>query len=172
MHADRRYNDKGAFPQVKRREVRELVFKTLFSCDLGNETDPFLLLEYITKDREMAGREAAHPAVKLSESENRYARRLTSGVLSRRIELDDIISSYSVDWNVERLGGAERSILRMGFYEMLYDEKLPPAIAINEAVDLIKKYGTSEAAKFVNGILGKKAEELPAGNHPQESKEE
>ncbi|MCL2165985.1 MAG: transcription antitermination factor NusB [Clostridiales bacterium] len=157
---------------MKRREVRELVFKTLFACDLGNDTDPFLLLEYITKDREMAGREAAYQPTKLSVSENRYARRLTSGVLSRKIELDEIIGSYSLDWNVERLGGAERSILRMGFYEMLFDEKLPPAIAINEAVDLIKKYGTSEAAKFVNGILGKKAEELPAGNLLQESKEE
>jgi N utilization substance protein B len=145
--------------QVKRHNARELVIKALFAYEI-ERGDPFRQLEYITADWEMAGFDEGKLDSFLSCVEDDYARRLTSGILAHKTELDEIIGDYSLDWDIDRLGGAERNILRMGLYEMLYDEKLPPAIAINEAVDLIKKYGSPEAARFVNGILGRKAEEL------------
>jgi N utilization substance protein B len=144
---------------MKRRNLRELVFKVLFANEL-EKGDPFKQLGYILEDQEMAGFDEDNMPVVLTGVENDYAGRLISGILQHQSDLDAVIGGYSADWGVERLGGAERNILRMGFYEMLYDEKLPPAIAINEAVDMIKKYGTPEAAKFINGILGKKAEEI------------
>jgi len=144
---------------VKRRNLRELVFKALFAYEI-EKGDPFRQLTYITEDSEMAGAGEEKTVIALTGAEDAYAGRLISGILHYKAELDAVISAYSADWGVDRLGGAERNILRMGFYEMLYDEKLPPAIAINEAVDMIKKYGTPEAAKFINGILGKKADEL------------
>lgn len=146
---------------MKRRNTRELVIKALFAYEI-EKGDPFRQLDYIAGDWEMAGFDEGKLETFLAGIEDEYARRLTSGILENKEELDKIIGDFAVDWEIGRLGGAERNILRMGLYEMLYDEKLPPAIAINEAVDLIKKYGSQEAAKFVNGILGKKAEELKA----------
>jgi N utilization substance protein B len=146
---------------MKRRNTRELVIKALFAYEI-EKGDPFRQLDYIAGDWEMAGCGEGKLAAFLAGIEDEYARRLTSGILGHKEELDKIIGDSAVDWELNRLGGAERNILRMGLYEMLYDEKLPPAIAINEAVDLIKKYGSREAAKFVNGILGKKAEEWKA----------
>jgi len=146
---------------VRRREARELVVKALFACEI-EKGDPFRQLEYIAGDSEMAGFDGESQPPFLSAADDEYIRRLTSGILAHQDELDELIRRYSVDWAPNRLGGAERNILRMGLFEMLYDEKLHPAIAINEAVEMIKKYGSPEAAKFVNGILGKKAAELKA----------
>ena len=145
---------------MKRRDVRELVFKALFAYDFESSGDPFRLLDYIAGDLEMAGMKKGGRAAILSVAENEYARRLISGIMDNKDELDALISKYSIDWQIERLGVGERNVLRIGFYEMLYDEKLPPAIAINEALELIKKYGADDAAGFVNGILDKKTAEL------------
>ncbi|MCL1804435.1 MAG: transcription antitermination factor NusB [Clostridiales bacterium] len=144
---------------MKRREARELVIKALFAFEI-EKSDPFRQLAYIAGDEEMSGFGGGASAPSLSAADDEYVRRLTSGILSRREELDGLIRTYAVDWEPDRLGGAERNILRMSLYEMLYDEKLHPAIAINEAVDLVKKYCSPEAAGFVNGILGKKAAEM------------
>ena len=148
---------------MKRREARELVVKALFACEI-EKGDPFRQLEYIAGDWEMAGLDEGSRAPFLSGADNEYIRRLTTGILACREELDDIIRQYSVDWELSRLGGAERNILRMGLFEMLYDEKLHPAIAINEALEMIKKYCNSDAVKFINGILGKKAAEIKKDN--------
>ena len=144
---------------MKRRNTRELVIKALFAYEI-EKGDPIRQLEYISEDWEMAGFPEGSREKFLSGIEDEYARRLTAGILDHRDELDQIINDYAIDWDIKRLGGAERNILRMGLYEMLYDEKLPPAIAINEAVDLVKIYGSEEASRFINGILGRKAEEL------------
>ena len=149
---------------MKRRNVRELVIKALFAYEI-EKGDPFRQLDYICRDWEMAGFQEGKLETFLKAIDDDYARRLTAGVLEHKSELDKIIGDYSVDWEIERLGGAERNILRIGLFEMLYDEKLAPAIAINEALDLIKKYGSEEAARFVNGVLGRKAEELKANGH-------
>ena len=122
--------------------------------------DPGLLLPYLLADWELAGTTEGAAAPSLTEDNRRYARNVIHGVLANCMELDSMIGSYSGDWAPERLGRVERNVLRMGFYEMLYDSKLAPAIAINEAVELTKKFGTEEGARYVNGILGKKAEEL------------
>ena len=144
---------------MKRQEVRELAFKALFANDIES-TDPIRHLDYILGDGEMAQGKEGGSEPSLSASDREYAVRLITGVCTNKAELDALITNYSLDWQTERLGGAERSILRIGFYEMLYDEKLPPAIAINVALELAKKYCAQEAAGFVNGILGKKAEEM------------
>ena len=144
---------------MKRRKTRELVIKALFAYEM-EKGDPFRQLSYIAEDWEMAGFTEGKREAFLSAIEDEYARRLTAGVLDNKEKLDEMITAYAVDWEISRLGGAERNILRMSFYEMLYDEKLAPAIVINEAVDMIKKYGTPEAARFVNGVLGSYAELL------------
>jgi N utilization substance protein B len=90
-----------------------------------------------------------------------YARELAEGVAGRAEELDAMISAASEDWPADRLGTVERSVLRIAVHEL--DAGLVPAeVAIDEAVRLAKRYATEEAAKLVNGILGRIARERAA----------
>jgi len=146
-------------PKLKRREIRELAFKAIFANDIENG-DPLQQLSYIAADSEMAGFDEENPEPVLDAAANAYAGRLVSGVISNKTGLDEVIGIYSIDWGTDRIGRIERCVLRMGFFELLYEEKLPPAIAIDEALRLTRKYGTPESVRFINGILGKKAEEL------------
>ena len=73
---------------------------------------------------------------------------------ARRITL---ISRRNKGWKLERIGKSDLSILRLGVYEMLYDDDIPVGVAINEAVELAKSFGENESASFINGILGKLA---------------
>lgn len=155
----RHWNEVGAVKRPKRaarRNARELVIKALFASEI-EKGDPFRQLAYIAADWEMAGFEEEAPEAFVTD--NDYVHRLTQGILEHMEELDEIIKHYAVDWEISRIGGAERNILRLGLFEMLYDEKLPPAVVINEAIELTKRYGSPEASGFVNGILDKKAKE-------------
>ena len=143
--------------QSRRRNARELVIKALFASEI-EKGDPFRQLAYIAGDWEMAGFEEEDPEAFIID--DAYVRQLTTGILDHMEELDEIIKSYAVDWDLNRLGGTERNILRMGLFEMLYGERLPPAVVINEAVELTKKYGSPEASGFINGILDKKAKDI------------
>lgn len=83
-----------------------------------------------------------------------YAKMLYSGVIEEMDKLNEIISSYSKGWKVRRLPKVTATVLRIGVYEMKYVDEVPDSIAINEAVEIAKKYGSSDDASFVNGILG------------------
>jgi N utilization substance protein B len=90
-----------------------------------------------------------------------YARELAEGVAARAEELDAMISAAAEDWSADRLGTVERSVLRIAVHEL--DAELVPAeVAIDEAVRLTKRYATEEAARLVNGILGRIARERAA----------
>ncbi|RLE34780.1 transcription antitermination factor NusB [Candidatus Acetothermia bacterium] len=82
-----------------------------------------------------------------------YIERVFSGILGRREEIDAMIGSHTIGWRFERLGLIDRNILRIGVYELLYDDDIPPEVAIDQAVELAKRYGTEQARVFVNGIL-------------------
>ena len=70
--------------------------------------------------------------------------------------IDEKLGQYAVDWTVERMPAADRNILRIAVYEMLYaEEKIVPGVAINEAVEIAKLYGSEDAPRFINGVLGK-----------------
>lgn len=84
-----------------------------------------------------------------------FADRLTSGIESKLKDIDDKISKYAANWQLKRMAVIDRNILRMGVYELLHTNDIPPKVTINEAVELAKKYGDLESGKFVNGILDK-----------------
>lgn len=88
------------------------------------------------------------------EEVGEYAKELYQGVCSHKGELDDIISSFSNGWKLNRILKVNLSILRLAVYEMKYVEDVPDSVAINEAVELAKKYSGKEDASFINGILG------------------
>ncbi len=75
------------------------------------------------------------------------------GVSLNLKELDEQIVRYSENWDMNRMGGVDRNVLRLAFYELLYCEDVPPVVAVNEAVQLAKELSSEESGKFVNGIL-------------------
>ena len=84
-----------------------------------------------------------------------FSDRITTGIGKNLDLIDEKISSYATNWQLKRMAVIDRNILRIGCFELLYTEDIPPKVTINEAVELAKKYGDSESSKFVNGILDK-----------------
>jgi N utilization substance protein B len=99
------------------------------------------------------------PLASLYEGEvDPFARELAEAVIERAEELDREITESADDWSADRLGALERNILRIGVYELAADD-VPVEVAINEAVELTKRYASDDAARLVNGILGRIARE-------------
>ena len=99
------------------------------------------------------------PLASLYEGEvDPFARELAEAVIERAVELDREITESADEWSADRLGALERNILRIGAYELSKDD-VPVEVAINEAVELAKRYASDDASRLVNGILGKIARE-------------
>lgn len=92
-----------------------------------------------------------------------YARRIALGVDEMRPDLDAVISMRSTGWSLSRMNGVDRNLLRMALYEMLFVDEVDQAVAIDECVELAKAYGTDESSRFVNGVLGRVADDLDTG---------
>lgn len=122
-----------------RRESREKVFQTLFLMDaLGVGPDEAIPLFHLL----------APPA-----PDPGFYRSTLDGFWENREEVDGLIRSAAENWRLERMAMVDRSILRLGAYEIRFALDVPFAVAINEAVDLGKRYGSEESGAFVNGIL-------------------
>ena len=89
-----------------------------------------------------------------------YARHLVLGVHEKREEIDRMLSAHVSGWPLERLGVLERAILRCAAYELVWERAVPPAVAINEAVTLAKRFCSIEAGALVNGVLGSLIEQV------------
>ena len=89
-----------------------------------------------------------------NDKQYRYICRLVSGVAEHRSELDGYIEKYAVGWKFARIPMVAAAIMRVAMYEILYMPDIPDGAAINEAVEIAKKYETPETVKFINGILG------------------
>ena len=119
----------------------------------GRRTALFLLYQW-----DVTGQ----PLTSLYEGEvDEFARGLAEAVCARAPELDTAITAAAEGWTADRLGAVERNVLRIGTYE-LESGSVPPEVAINEAVELAKRYATEDAARLVNGILGQVAREAAA----------
>lgn len=123
-----------------RHKSRELALQILFSMDmLGDNTDAlFSDLEELVSPK---------------QAPSKFCRRLVKGVIEHRSDLDRIIEAHSSNWKVYRMSGVDRNILRLAAFEMIYCEDIPAKVAINEAIELGKKFGTDETGPFVNGVL-------------------
>ena len=84
-----------------------------------------------------------------------FANSIVKGTCKDLSKINEIISKYADNWDIKRMAVIDKNILRMGIYEILYREDIPPKVSINEAIELAKKYGDMDSGKFVNGILDK-----------------
>ena len=84
-----------------------------------------------------------------------YARDIVEGIIEHHDEIDDLLESYSQGWALDRMPNLDRAILRCAVWEILHNDEVPDAVAINEAVDLAKELSTDDSGSFVNGLLSR-----------------
>jgi N utilization substance protein B len=102
----------------------------------------------------------------LPESGHDFLRKVVRGVLAHQKELDLLIGTYAPEWPVDQMAVIDRNILRIALFEFLIDGNTPPKVAINEAVELAKRFGSDSSRRFVNGVLGTLlASQNPASEH-------
>ncbi len=97
--------------------------------------------------------------------ENKFIKDLATGVTEKISELDNIISAAAPEWPLPKITVVDRNVLRIGLYELLYakKEEVPPKVAINESIELAKRFGGSSSGRFVNGVLGTVYREIEEG---------
>ena len=98
-----------------------------------------------------------------SKAQRAYIDTVVMGVSSRTEELNEIISKYSIDWDITRISRLTRTVMQLAIFEILYLEDVPTGVAISEAVRIVKLYDGEDTGSFVNGILGSFARSLNAG---------
>lgn len=124
---------------TRRTRAREVALQVLFEDDLNRQSDPAL------GDALIARRLHSAPLAA-------FARSLVAGVRQNRESLDQRIERTAENWALARMAATDRNVLRLGAYEILFADT-PARVAIDEAVELAKRYGTAQSAQFVNGIL-------------------
>lgn len=132
----------------KRREGREAAVQFLFQHDLNPE-EPKELLKHFWSLRE------ASPHVR------EFCTQLVLGVAENRPAIDDRIRGAATNYELKRIAAVDRNILRVAIYEMLFCEDVPPVVAINEAIEIAKKYSADESGRFVNGVLDRIKLDIP-----------
>lgn len=129
---------------MSRREIREQIFKLLFRAEFYEEED-------LQEQRRLFFEE-------LGEEDNKdthYIQRKCEDILSHLTEIDAMVNEVAQGWKTSRMGKVDLTLIRLAVYEMKYEEDVPAGVAINEAVELAKNYGTDDSSSFVNGILAK-----------------
>jgi N utilization substance protein B len=124
----------------QRRKAREEALRILFRLEFENSQAEKTLNQYWENK-------------KASEEIKEYSNWLVNGIISNQSKIDNIIQQVSEHWRISRMALVDRNILRMAVFELLYEENVAPAIVINEAIEIAKKYSGDEAATFVNGVL-------------------
>jgi transcription antitermination protein NusB len=126
--------------QEIRRTGRVLAFQTLFAFDFGEKPiEELLKFDWLEE--------------KYPEHSMEYAISLIKGTIANLEVIDDKIKKKLKNWDFERISGVDKAVLRFSIYSMLYENDVPEKVIINEAVEIVKKFGADDSYKFVNGIL-------------------
>jgi len=124
-----------------RRKARAIALQALYEIDsVGHEVQA-VIAHLLAEER-------------LSEENNAFVCELVNGVIQDKGKIDHNIQGFAPAWPIEQIPMIDRNILRLAIFEILFDNKVPVKVAINEAVELAKHFGSDNSAKFVNGVLG------------------
>ncbi|WJL95574.1 transcription antitermination factor NusB [Microbacterium sp. ET2] len=128
-----------------RTKARKRALDILFQADVrGEDLGVILAAE--------AKRAASEPA---RETSWLYAREIVDGIIDQRDDIDEQITTFAKDWSLARMPAVDRALLRIGAWEILYNDAVPAAVAIDEAVELAKEFSTDDSGAFVHGVLGR-----------------
>jgi N utilization substance protein B len=128
---------------MNRRQAREYVLQALFERDFTGTLSPAAYSAH-SRDREPE-----------ETDDTAFAEELIKGTLEHLNEIDTVIQKFAEHWTIERMPVVDRNILRFSIYEILYRKDIPSAVTINEALEIAKKYSSSESVAFINGLLDK-----------------
>ncbi len=138
-----------------RNTAREIAVHLAYELSFTDKTPEELLDERLTKDYFDSLRDEDEVYEKApGASQAEYIRSIVTGVAAHAPELDGYIAKYARGWSFERIPLVASAIMRVAMYESLYRSDIPTRVAINEAVEIAKRYETPETVKFINGILG------------------
>ncbi|MDA8169696.1 MAG: transcription antitermination factor NusB [Nitrospiraceae bacterium] len=128
---------------MKRRKAREYALQMLFQLDFNHEEPGKAFFSRFWEP--------------LDEPEDikNFAEHLVTGTVGHLPEIDEVIRRHAENWVLERMATVDRNILRAAVFELLFKKDIPPAVSINEAIEIAKKFSMKESAAFINGILDK-----------------
>lgn len=128
---------------MTRRKLREQIFKLLFRIEFNDisEMDEQCRLFFTVNDDSP------------SDKDEEYIRQKYEAVLDKLVDIDAAINDRTKGWTTDRMSKVDLTIIRLGVYEILYDDDVPEGVAVNEAVELAKSFGQEESYSFVNGVL-------------------
>lgn len=124
-----------------RRRARMVVLQALYALDFATLSIEPLLTEIIED-------------ASLPEPAEEFAWSLATGIASQRMYIDDVIGQLAPEWPLQQISAVDRNVLRIAVYELLFSPEIPPKVAINEAVEVAKLFGSESSPRFVNGVLG------------------
>ncbi|MBI2989875.1 MAG: transcription antitermination factor NusB [Candidatus Magasanikbacteria bacterium] len=129
----------------KRHLAREIIIQSLYQWDFRDRPTAALpaIIEQNVSEFGMG-----------IEDNLDYIQKTIEGITDKQEEIDLIIAEYASNWPLDQMTLVDRNILRLGIYEMKYNDDIPPKVAINESIELAKAYGGPSSGKFVNGVLG------------------
>ena len=132
---------------MKRRELREHVFQLLFRVEFNSseEMDEQVSMYF----------DGVREEETLAEKDETYITEKYKKIVEKIPEIDEMLNASAKGWKTSRMGRVDLTILRLAVYEMKFDEDIPEKVAINEAVELSKKFGGDESPEFINGVLAK-----------------
>ena len=133
---------------MSRRELREQIFKLIFRAEFYDKEELPEQEKLFFEDYEL----------NMKPEDETYISEKSNKILEKLDEIDGMINQEAKGWTTERMGKIELTILRLAIYEIKFDEDVPAGVAINEAVNLAKKYSSEDGASFVNGVLAKLAD--------------
>jgi transcription antitermination protein NusB len=135
----------------RRRKSREVALQLLYQLDVQGEGNPQPHLDDFW---------LRHP---VDREAREFAESLVRGTKTHEAEIDELIARYAENWELDRMAVVDRNILRQGIFELRWTSGVPPKVAINEALEVAKKFSTHESSRFINGILDRiHKEQAPA----------
>ncbi|TET98185.1 MAG: transcription antitermination factor NusB [Anaerolineales bacterium] len=131
----------------ERRQLRNLIIQALYEIDTVDHSPQEVIARYLDQNDN------------LSDDGSEFLKCFVEGILSVTPELDNVIATFAPEWPVDQLAVLDRNILRMALWEIVLYDETPLKVAINEAVELAKRFGSDSSARFVNGVLGTLADQ-------------
>ncbi|WP_410514699.1 transcription antitermination factor NusB [Paenibacillus sp. BR2-3] len=142
---------------MKRRIAREIIVQSLYQMEM-NDVDSAEAVEILLE--EASDQNEAELVITDEIQLKHYVVEHVNGIWEHKVAIDDILEHYLKGWQMSRLSRVDRQILRLATFEMIFANDVPAKVAVNEAIDLAKHFGTEDSGKFVNGVLGKMIQEL------------
>lgn len=142
---------------MKRRLAREIAVQSLYQMEMNEVESEEAVMMLLT---EAAGDNESEVKLSDVDATKAFVLEIVNGTWNHKEAIDRLLTDYLKGWQVSRLSKVDRQVLRLAVYEMIFRDDVPGKVAVNEAIELAKHFGTEESGKFVNGVLGKMIQDL------------